>query len=306
MNVERRRARVSAGELSFVEAGDGPPVVLLHGFPTSSDLWRREVPLLASRMRVIAPDLLGYGQSDRPAAADLSIRAQAAYVGELLDQLEVGRAAFVGHDVGGGVAQLLTMSGRAAAVVLLDTIAFDSWPIQAVQLLQTSTPEQETSEFAEQIVRLGFEVGLEHEGRLSDGEIEGFVAPWRADPPSLFRAARALDGVGLAGSEAAFADLDVPAFVLWGEEDAFVPAEGAERLGEAIPGAIVALLPGCGHWVNLDAPTTVGPLIYEWLRVRYLGDGHAHASDGPVPVFLERPPAGFDPDDGLDDDDPDG
>src|SRR5439155_21344787 len=114
------------------------------------------------------------------------------------------RAALVGHDAGGGVAQLLTLAGRAEALVLLDTIAFDSWPIQAVQLLQASTPEQETPEFAERIVRLGFDVGLEHEGRLSDDEIEAFVAPWRADPRSLFRAARALDGVGLAGSEAAF------------------------------------------------------------------------------------------------------
>ena len=165
-----------------------------------------------------------------------------------------------------------------------------------MQLLQTSTPEQETAEFAEQIVRLGFDVGVEHEGRLTEQEIETFVAPWRADPRSLFRAARALDGVGLAGSEAGLAGLGVPAFVLWGEQDAFIPVELAERLGEALPDSIVALLPGCGHWVNLDAPQTVGPLIYEWLRVRYLGDRHAHAEQGPVPVFLERPPAGFDAD----------
>jgi len=296
LELSRARARVSGGELAYAEAGEGLPVVLLHGFPTSADLWRREIPLLASRMRVIAPDLLGYGQSDRPAGGDLSVVAQARYVGELLDALGVGRAALIGHDVGGGVAQLLALAGRAQALALLDSICFDAWPIQAVQLLQATTPEQETADFAEQVVRLAFDVGVEHDGRLSDEEVEAFVAPWRADPPSLFRAARALDGAGLAGTEAALSRLEVPAFVLWGEEDAFVAADLAERLGEALSDSIVALLPGCGHWVNLDAPQTVGPLLYEWLRVRYLGHTHAHA-EGPVPVFLERPPAGFDVDD---------
>ena len=89
--------------------------------------------------------------------------------------------------------------------------------------------------------------------------------------------------------------------MIWGEEDAFVAAELAERVGDALSDAIVALLPGCGHWVNLDAPSTVGPLIYEFLRTRYLREAHTHADaiPGAVPVFLERPPPGFDAD-GLD------
>ena len=73
MNLERRRAHISAGELAYVDAGDGAPALLLHGFPTSADMWRHDIPLLASRTRVIAPDLLGYGESDRPPGADLSI-----------------------------------------------------------------------------------------------------------------------------------------------------------------------------------------------------------------------------------------
>jgi hypothetical protein len=90
----------------------------------------------------------------------------------------------------------------------------------------------------------------------------------------------------------------MPIFVMWGEEDAFNPAALAERMLEELPGATVALLPGCGHFVTEDAPTTVGPLVFEFLRRWYLGEGHAgHGSEpGPVPVFLERPPTGFDDD----------
>ena len=63
---ERRRTAVSGGQLAYVDVGDGPPVLLVHGFPTSSYLWRREMWLLAQRMRVVAPDLLGYGESGKP------------------------------------------------------------------------------------------------------------------------------------------------------------------------------------------------------------------------------------------------
>src|SRR5439155_242766 len=77
--------------------------------------------------------------------------------------------------------------------------------------------------------------------------------------------------------------------VVWGEEDAFLPVELAERLGEAIGFSMVALLPGCGHFVGEDAWQTVGQLLYEFLRLRYLKDAHGHVEAGPVPVFLERP-----------------
>ena len=79
--------------------------------------------------------------------------------------------------------------------------------------------------------------------------------------------------------------------MLWGEEDSFLPVALAERLGDVFDGSMVALLPGCGHLVTEDAPQTVAPLLYEFLRLRYLGESHQHPEGptGPVPVFLHRP-----------------
>jgi 2-hydroxymuconate-semialdehyde hydrolase len=119
MQLDRKRARVSGGELAFVDMGDGPPVLLLHGFPTSSILWRREIWLFAQRMRVIAPDLLGYGESDKPSEADLSELGQEVYVRELLEQLEVRDLAVVGHDIGGVIAQLLALDAEELDVRML-------------------------------------------------------------------------------------------------------------------------------------------------------------------------------------------
>jgi pimeloyl-ACP methyl ester carboxylesterase len=243
--------------------------------------------LLSARMRVIAPDLLGYGASDKPGDADLSITAQAGYVGELLDQVGIERPAVVGHDIGGGVAQLLALDGRAAALALLDSICFDAWPIEGVKVIQRATPEQETPEFAEQLVRLTFDLGVNKQ-ELDEATLAAYSEPWRRDPAALFRAARGIDGQGLAGREDDLADLDLPAFVIWGEDDPFLPSDLGERLGELIPLSMTALLPGCSHFVNEDAWQTVGQLLHEFLRLRYLGESHGH-TEGPVPIYLRRP-----------------
>jgi 2-hydroxymuconate-semialdehyde hydrolase len=285
---EHRRFLASGGEMAYVDIGEGPPVLLLHGFPTSSFLWRREAWLLAQRMRVIVPDLLGYGRSVAAVGADRSEPAQAGYVRELLDHLRIPELAVVGHDIGGAVAQMLALDDGldVRAMALLDSACFDAWPVEGVKMLQALTPEQQTAEFAEELVRLTFELGMAHRERLDEPDLRSYLEPWTRDPGGLFRAVRAITGRGLAGREAALAGLDAPVLIMWGEEDPFLEAELAERLGDVLPGSTVALLPGCSHFVTEDAPQTVGPLIYEYLRARYLGDVHHHA--GPVPIAFEE------------------
>src|SRR5689334_22854738 len=92
--------------------GAGEPIVFLHGFPTSSHLWSDVVPLVPAGHRVVVLDLLGYGRSDRPLGRPVSIRAHAERVVELLDILGISYACFVGHDVGGGIAQWLAVRDR--------------------------------------------------------------------------------------------------------------------------------------------------------------------------------------------------
>lgn len=290
MTLERKRARISAGELAYVDEGDGPAVLLVHGFPTSSHLWRDVAPLLAPRFRAIAPDLLGYGDSDKPADAPLHIRAQAGYLRELLAELGVTEFAAVGHDIGGGVVQLLALEGGVRTLVLIDAISFDSWPIEGVKMLQGADPGQVTEEFVEQVVRISFDLGMGHRDRLAEEDLEEYLRPWRGDPLALLRAARGIDGEGLVGTEDGLAALDAPVFVIWGDDDPFQPSELAERFGEVIPSATVALLPGCSHFVIEDAPETVGPLVLQFLRSRYLGDDtYAHVSPETLGISLERP-----------------
>jgi 2-hydroxymuconate-semialdehyde hydrolase len=291
MAEEARTVDLPTGELAYLDQGEGPAVVLLHGFPTSSFLWRNVGPLLASRFRVITPDLMGYGRSAKPPEAPLHIRAQAGYVGELLERLDVDRVlAAIGHDIGGGVAQLLAFQGLADALVLIDAISLDSWPIEGVKMLQGTEPAQATEEFAANVVRLSLELGMSHGERLTDQAVESYTAPFREDPAALVRAVRGIDGEGLLGTEDDLARIGERLLVLWGEDDPYQPPEFAERLSDLVVGSTVAILPGCSHFLLEDAPETVGPLVYEWLRVRVMGEAQRHAhADTPVEASFERP-----------------
>jgi pimeloyl-ACP methyl ester carboxylesterase len=273
--------------MAYVDEGDGPLVVLLHGFPTSSHLWRDLVPILAPRFRAIAPDLLGYGDSSRPEDTEaLTIRAQARYVRELLQRLGVEEFAVVGHDIGGGVAQLLALEDRVGALVLLDSITFDSWPIEAVRMIQAARSEEVDQDFIDKLLDLTFDLGMGDRGRLVAEDLEEYVRPWREDPMALVRAARGIDGVGLVGTQDQLAALDTRTLIVWGEEDPFLPAEQGERLGDLMPGATVAVLPGCSHFVLDDAPEEVTSLVSRYLRTHYLGERHGHHEAGPTPIEL--------------------
>ena len=198
----KQRIRTTGGDLAYIDEGVGPAVVLVHGFPTSSVLWRGVVPRLAERMRVIAVDLVGFGRSEKPDGAALHIRAQAGYVRELLQGKGIEEFAVAGHDIGGGVAQLLALEGRAAALAVLDSICFDAWPIEGVKMLQTATPEQETSEFVDQVVRLTIDLGVSHKERFDETALDSCDGEFSArDLPhsrGLSEAEASVSGLGIA------------------------------------------------------------------------------------------------------------
>ncbi|HEX9377831.1 MAG TPA: alpha/beta hydrolase [Actinomycetota bacterium] len=295
----RHTATTSGGELAYLDAGDGPAVVLLHGFPTSSHLWRHVVPeVVRAGMRAIVPDQLGFGASDKPDGVALHPRAQAGYVRELLGVLGIDRFAVVGHDLGGAVAQLMALEGGAEAIALVDAAAFDAWPIEGVRMIQDAEPEQETPEFVASIIELALDLGLTNKDVLTREMVEAYVGPFAGDEGAhaFFRAARAIDGVGLTGREDDLAALDIPALLVWGEDDPYLGTELADRLVEVLARPSLVLLPGCAHFTPEEAPDTLAPLLAQFLAANWLGrpvehhhEGHGHGpAEGPVMVRLER------------------
>jgi pimeloyl-ACP methyl ester carboxylesterase len=283
--------------MAYLDEGDGPTVVLLHGFPASSFMWREFMPLLSGRLRVIAPDLLGAGDSEQPEHASLHITAQAGYVRELLAFLGIERFAVVGHALGGGIAQLLALDGDGVdAMVLLDSIAFDRWPSEAAREAQARADDTAgviAPALVEAAIRTVFDLGLGRRGRATDAVLDEYLRPYRGPEgaAAFARALAAMDGEGLTGREAEFERIAFPVLILWGEDDPFFPAALAERLNEAMPSSTLGLLPGCGHFLPEEVPETIGPMLAEYLRARYLMEPHGHDhKDGVVMLQLERRP----------------
>jgi 2-hydroxymuconate-semialdehyde hydrolase len=292
--MERSRASTSGGELAYADEGDGPAVLLLHGFPQSSHVWRHVVPMLSSRFRVIAPDLLGSGDSAKPADAPLGLSAQARYVRELLDGLGVDGFAAVGHSVGAGVAQLLALDHEGVdALVLIDATAFDRWPTAPTRTAQQTPPEREIEDLVRTGMRAALFSGMLHPDRLSEDDVREYMRPWSGPEgvSAFFRLIRALDGRGLEDRDDDLRALDIPVLIFWGENDPYYPVDVAERLNETIPTSTLALVPGCGHFLVDEAPETIVPMIYEYLRARYLKAPHGHEDpSGVVSIQLERRP----------------
>ncbi|SCB50103.1 alpha/beta fold hydrolase [Rhizobium multihospitium] len=258
--------------IAFSQVGKGYPVALLHGIPTSRLLWRHVVPLLAARgCEVTAIDLLGYGQSDQPDDTDLGIAAQASLIGELLETTGWNRGALVGHDIGGGIAQLVAVDRPPLVdrLVLVDTIAYDSFPVGPLARLKD--PVWDTILAAPDFdlkkgLRKSFEAGMVHADRVTPELIAMYETPFAGveGRHAYLRAARALRTDELATRMAEVEALKLPALVLWGEQDGFQPIAYGERLAAALENGRLLRIMNAGHFSPEDQPEVLAERILEF------------------------------------------
>src|ERR1700716_2709837 len=142
--TSKRKIRTFAGDIAYIRKGQGPPILLLHGIPSSSYLWRDIIDPLSTTFDVLAPDLLGYGDSDKRLDADLAIAAQERDIVAFLETLGVHQVAVAGHDIGGGVAQLMAVDEpeRVARLILIDSIVDNNWPVAQIARLKEPVWDQ--------------------------------------------------------------------------------------------------------------------------------------------------------------------
>ena len=254
-------------ELRFEITGEGEPVVLLPGFPFGVHAFRQLAPLLATRFRILAADLTGLEGGGS--------RAQAAAVRGRLGDLGIERAAFVAHGTGGRIAQVLAFDGGA--------------DVDAVVLLGTTGPTEgpDLPERAEEALAYA------HVEPLADADADAYLERWRRDPGAYARGRAVLEaGDDVTGLEDAMAAWEQPVFMLHGDEDRIVDPGIAERLSAAIPASTLGFVPESGHLLLDDAFDTIGVMILEYLRARYLRAPHDHG--GITTLQLERRPGWVD------------
>lgn len=256
-------------KVAYTDTGSGEPVVLLHGIPTWSFLYREVIPLLSPHCRVIAPDFLGHGYSDRRDRFDRSLMAQTAMILRLMDALEIDQATIVGHDTGGGVALIMGVehATRVKRLVLSNVVAYDSWPIDDILALgNPQWREKSASEIAE-FVRSGLADGVHNPDRLTPEFMEGIVAPYSDEEGkiSLIRNAISLNTNHTMALVDRHGEIKVPTLLLWGARDPWQTLADGERLAKEIPNARLKQLENASHWLQQDDPQTFANEIIAFL-----------------------------------------
>jgi pimeloyl-ACP methyl ester carboxylesterase len=271
-----REARINGIRMHYVEAGDGEPVVFLHGFPESWYSWRHQLRALRWRYRVIAPDQRGYNLTE--ARGPYDTETLQADILCLLDHLGIDRAHIVGHDWGGVIAWLLAMQHgdrlKSLAVcnlphpaifrrrVLRPRQALRSWYVLFFQL--PLLPELALS--AGGYHRLARRMIREcRPGTFTKEDIREFLAGWRRQGLSgginwyralLRHPPRIPDPVPL---------ITVPTLLIWGDEDRYLGKELTEGTDQFVAKLRVVHLPGVSHWVQQEAAGEVNRLLAEHL-----------------------------------------
>jgi pimeloyl-ACP methyl ester carboxylesterase len=257
---------VRDARLAVHTRGTGIPCVLLHGFPLDHSMWREQEPL-AEHLRLIVPDLRGFGGS--AGAVMESVESLADDVPALLDALHVGGPAVIcGLSMGGYVAQHVAVRhpDRVAALVLVDT------------KLEADTPEARAAR-----ADLAVKVGRLGQGIVADAMVPRLLAPAAAAAPG--RAAvedvlrSAILAQPIAGIQAALAALAArpdmtepmahvlaPTLLVCGAEDAITPPDCLERAEQVMPCARLLVVPGAGHMTPLEAPEVFNRALLEFLQ----------------------------------------
>ena len=257
-------------------SGDGVPVVLLHGVPTTSYLWRDVQRDLEHHHRSWAVDLLGMGCSERPAGGRYDLASQAALLIRLIDELGLDRVALVGHDIGGGAALHLAAAAphRVAALVLVDApIHADEWPVPALRALQAPVAGDVQVAALAALPALGRKyLGLQLSRGLRSSALDDHALATYAEPlltgeglRGMLRVVRALDPAGAEAALDLVAAKPPPTLVLWAEHDVWHGGAYGRRLAASIPGARYVCVADAGHFLPEDRPERVAEELTAFL-----------------------------------------
>lgn len=283
------------GEIAFVERGSSgrPPVLFIHGIPTSSYLWRNVLPHFENDFVCYAPDLLGLGDTRvNPDADVFHMDAQAEMLVELMAELGHERFAMVCHDQGGAAAQLIAARHpeRVTAFVVTNCVCYDNWPVPVIRRLQQMS--RRAPLLANLLTRTGvsqwietstplssFRKGVYDPKALTDEAIAEYLRPMRESRAGRqrFRAfllagdpsytMKAVDGLRR---------FDAPTLVVWGKNDVFLPPRWGHKLADDIPGCErIELIERAGHFWQEERPDAFAAVMLPFVR-EHLGQARAH------------------------------
>ena len=278
MRFELQETTIHGHRVAYRMMGSGPPVILIHGITSSSENWSTVGPMLAEDYTVLAPDLIGHGNSAKP-RGDYSMGAFASGVRDLALALDIGPATVVGHSLGGGVAMQFSYQfpERAVRLALIDSgglggtvhglLRAATLPgAELVLPLLAGSRVLKVGEAAGRLldwagIRLGtdaLEMARGH-ASLRDREARlAFVHTLRASLDPRGQRVRATDRLYLAA--------ELPLLILWGERDRIIPVGHGRRAHQMVQGSRLEVFESAGHFPHLDEPERFVKTLRDWIQ----------------------------------------
>ncbi|HEX8744653.1 MAG TPA: alpha/beta fold hydrolase [Thermoleophilaceae bacterium] len=275
--MQREEITLHGHRVSYRQAGWGPVVVLIHGITGSSDTWLDLIEELAEDHTVVAPDLLGHGESAKP-RGDYSLGAYASGIRDLLAALGHDRATVVGHSLGGGVAmqmayqfperveRLVLVSsgglGREVNILLRASVLPGSELV--LPLLTAQGVVNVTNAVAGALGRLGLRAGADLEemwtGFCSLGDVEA-----RAAFIHTLRGIIDPGGQRVSATDRLYLAAEMPSLIVWGERDPVIPFRHGLRASESMPGSRLVSFPDAGHFPHRDNPRRFARALLDFM-----------------------------------------
>lgn len=303
--MERSEITLHGQKLSYCKAGKGPLLVLLHGIAGTASTWDPVIPWLAERYTVLAPDLLGHGESAKP-EGDYSLGAYANGVRDLLAALGHDRGTLVGHSLGGGVAmqfayqflerceRLVLVSSGGLGRELHPLLRAAALPGAEIVLPWLSVAGEKS---VGKVVHKLRGIGLRASADLEE-TWRGFVSLADAGARRAFlhtvRGIIDLHGQRVSAADRLYLAAELPTLILWGEKDPLIPVLHAHEAHERIPGSRLEVFPDAGHFPYRDDPRRFVSTLVEFVQsTKPLHVDQEHIKDllriGPTPVSGTEP-----------------
>ena len=296
--MKKQYIETSFGRIAYLETGTNakPPVLFVHGIPTSSYLWRDVIRFLRNDLHCYAPDLMGLGDTEvDPETTDFHMDAQSEMLLELMEKLGHETYGLVCHDQGGAAAEIMVsrLPGRIDAWVITDSVCYDNWPVPAIKQLQNLSripllmnvlSRTGVIEWLECNTLLSnFRRGVFQRDKLSAESIREYLRPLRESAEGRERFLRFLLAGNPRYSELAVSGLkkfDKPTLIIWAGDDYYLSPSWGRQLLEDIPGAErLEIVSFCGHFWQEERPSEFAGLMGRFL-VEELGKAAQARAEG--------------------------
>lgn len=241
--------------------GHGPPLVLVHGTPFSSQVWRRIAPLLAQRWTVYFFDLIGYGQSEMRGGQDVSLGVQNGLLAALLQTWSIACPEVLCHDFGGAtILRAYYLNGlRYKRLTIIDPVAVAPWGSPFVAHVRQYEPAfAGLPAYMHDALLRTYLQGAAH-GALSNEAFSAYMTPWQGanGQTGFYRQIAQMDQKFTDEIEYRYSPLDCPVTLLWGEEDQWIPISRGHTLAAKLTRGALTPVPGSGHLMQDDAPEAI-------------------------------------------------